>query len=279
MIYLNIHHKVENLKVEVLVSTMRKKDYSFINEMKITGDCTIINQDNDNNFTSIQEKDRRIQFISYDEKGLSKSRNRGIEHASSDICIIADDSCIYVDNYIDIVSKSYQKHPDADLIIFDINNEDTARKERFISKKTSSIGYLKSMKVSSVRISFKKESIKKTELKFDTYFGSGSNYFSSGEENIFLFNCLKKNLNIIYVPILIGKIKKHESTWFKGYNADYFKTKGAVSYALFKKLYILYIMQFAIRKYKLYNNECSFTRAISYMLKGKSIYRNILKSN
>ena len=79
-------------------------------------------------------------------------------------------------------------------------------------------------------------------------FGSGNKYYM-GEENIFLYDCLKKKLNIYYMPVKIGTLKViNESRWFKGYNSNFFKVKGTVFYRMTNHLYILLILQFAIRK-------------------------------
>ena len=57
---------------------------------------------------------------------------------------------------------------------------------------------------------------------------------------------------------------------------QYFRTKGAMFYALSKKYSFFLILQFAIRKYGLYKNETSFFNALKYMRSGKNEYKGLL---
>ena len=53
------------------------------------------------------KNNHKIKFISCDEKGLSKSRNKAINNATGDICIIADDDVTYSDDYIEKIRQAY----------------------------------------------------------------------------------------------------------------------------------------------------------------------------
>ena len=123
------------------------------------------------------------------------------------------------------------------------------------------------MKISSIKISFKLESISKKNIKFNERLGSGSEFYL-GEESVFLSDCLKKGLNIIYVPIIIGTVQTGNSTWFEGYTKKYFYSKGAAYYCMSKSVFLVLIIQFAIRKHKLYCSEINIIKAIYYMLLG-----------
>ena len=108
---------------------------------------------------------------------------------------------------------------------------------------------------------------------FDEKFGSGSQYFM-GEENIFMYDCFRNKLKMYYIPIKIGTLKViNESNWFKGYNEEYFKVKGAVYFRMSRTLYPLLILQFAIRKIKIYNKDIKFTEALKNMIIGAKNYK------
>ena len=129
------------------------------------------------------------------------------------------------------------------------------------------------MKVSSVEIAFKSQSIKDTGVRFNEIFGAGAKYFA-GEENIFLYDCLKEGLSIQYVPIKIADLHIGESSWFKGFDKEYFIAKGAIFTAMSKSFSIPLIMQFALRKYKLYKDENTIYLVIKYMLEGRKKFLN-----
>ena len=134
------------------------------------------------------------------------------------------------------------------------------------------MGYIRSMKISSVEITFKRQPIIEAGVRFNESFGSGSGMYAMGEENIFLYDCLKRKLKIFYLPIEIGKVNDGNSTWFKGFNEKYFFDLGACFAAMGGYLAWIYILQYAIRKYKIYKNATTFKESIKYMLHGAINY-------
>ncbi len=106
----------------------------------------------------------------------------------------------------------------------------------------------------------------------DTDFGAGAR-FGMAEENIFLFDALKKGLHIYYVPVRIAELTETESTWFKGYTEEFFRNRGA-GYLRMAGLAagVILCLQYAVRKYKLYKSSCGFFNALRNMLMGMEAY-------
>lgn len=257
------------MSIEVLVSTMNLKDENaLLKRMNINGKSVIINQKTNKELKDINSEKTVNRVYTYNEKGLSKSRNKAIEKSNADICIIADDDLKYVDNYEKIVSESYQKYKDADIIVFYVESLINGINKKKPLKE-GKIGYLLSLKVQSVQVTFKRKNIVDNGIKFDENFGAGSANFM-GEENIFLYDCLRKNMKIYSVPIKIATLEESESTWFTGYTNKFFRVKGACFYRLTKMWYVMLIMQFAIRKYKIYKQELSLKSALKEMFLGAS---------
>ena len=254
------------MELEVLVSTMNLEEpEKLIKNMNIQTKYTIINQ--------VKEKIDLPQInnvYNYSEIGLSKSRNRALEHAGADICLIADDDVKYVDNYEEIIKNSYKKYKSADIIIFHLESQNLKRPIKKI--KSKKINQINVMRVISSQISLKKSSLQKNNIKFDEKFGAGSLY-DRGEETIMLTDALRKKLKIINVNETIGYVRQEESTWFKGFNENFFLKQGACFYRINKKTYIFLILQYAIRKYKLYRKNLKLKVAIKNMLKGANQYK------
>lgn len=261
------------MKLQVLVSTMNQVEKSIIDSMNIVTDAVIINQCAKEEYEEIVFKGNRIDWIDSNEKGLSKSRNKAIKKAKEEICLLADDDLEYIPNYERVVLESFSKFPKADIIAFQVHGIEKEFKQ--YSATVKKIGFLSAMKIASVEIAFRTKSIKEADIHFDELFGSGSEYFM-GEESIFLYDCLKKNLNIVYVPLKIADLHMGESTWFNGFNKMYFLSKGAAYTRMSKKYCLILILQFAVRKYKLYSDEVKIMQSIKYMLEGR---RSYLKSN
>lgn len=252
------------MNLEFLVATMNRSSLSFLKKMNLSGNILVINQYND---VKLQEDTKNgVRYLNYKEKGLSKSRNRALENAIGDICVLADDDLKYVSNVEDIIKQAYKKYIDADVIVFQIKNSNGELYKKY-SQKEHRIGRLNSMKVSSVEITFKRKSIIDNKIIFDEKFGAGAKYYC-GEENIFLSKCIDNKLKIIYIPTLIGQLQDSESSWFCGYDEKYFKSKGAVFYKLFNKLYPIIIIQFAIRKRKLFGKNNKINKTVELMFRG-----------
>lgn len=260
------------MRVEALIATMYRKDLSFIENMNVLSPYVIVNQTNYDKYPFL--KDANLKVISNEERGLSKSRNLALSLAENDICLIADDDICYIKNYQSIVSEAYEKLTDADVIVFDYSTSSLSRKCSKISSDIKQLSLLDTLKVSSVRISFKRASIISKSIRFDELFGSGA-IFQSGEENIFLKDCIDSGLKIFYYPAIICDVDFEDSTWFNGFDKRYFETKGAFSSVIFGNLYLIYIIQFLLRKYKLYSKTTSFLKAFSYCLKGRKKYLNL----
>jgi len=244
---------------------MHQKDFSLLDKMKVHTDAVVVNQCDSESIEEFVYGEHKIKWINSKERGLSRSRNYAIRNANDDICLLSDDDLEYVVEYEEIILNAFKQYPDADIIAFQVEGIEEKFKDYYPN--TRYLNYLTIMKVSSVEIAFRLSSIKET-VEFDEQFGAGSRY-SMGEENIFLFNCLKQGMKVLYVPIKIADLHIGESTWFNGYNKRYFNSKGAAFTCMSRLFSIPFIIQFAIRKYKLYHSEATRLQAIRYMLEGR----------
>ncbi|MCR4806056.1 MAG: glycosyltransferase family 2 protein [Lachnospiraceae bacterium] len=258
------------MKLEVLLSAMFLKDERYIDSLNITGDAVVINQcDREDERISEEKtqdgKTRRITYVETGQRGLSRSRNMAIEKASGDICILCDNDVEYLPDYEMRIKDGFLRHPDADLIVFYIK-----RKEKPVPNypKTKRMGFLSVLKIFSPEIAFKRDSVK--GIRFDERFGAGSGRYLMGEENIFLYECLKRGLKIYYEPVMIAVLREEESTWFKGYDRDFFISRGANYGAMSRIFSYVLIWQYALRKRGLYKGDGTrFADALRYMLEGR----------
>ncbi|MBZ9786317.1 glycosyltransferase family 2 protein [Psychroflexus sp. CAK57W] len=191
--------------LEILISTMNRKDLSFLDSMfpdlnTSLYSILIINQtQHEEDLVSFNPK---IRAINSREFGLSKSRNLAIENANGEILLIADDDIIYLKGFEETIYEAYRNYPEATLISFQFLN--AARNLAKLYPKRE--GYLTSSKrpLSSVEISFKRMDIISFGIRMDERFGLGS-IFPSGEEQLFKSAILQNNLKTAYVaePLLI----------------------------------------------------------------------------
>lgn len=254
-----------NMRLDVLLSAMNLMDYRYIDSLNITGNCIIVNQCNRTMEWCVEKNNRYIYYIETTERGLSKSRNMAIRHAQSDVWILCDNDVEYVSGYEQMILDQYEKHPECDGIVFHV--ESSINPVPCFSTERR-LNYLSSGKVISYEISFRRDRVQ--GILFDELIGAGTR-FKMGEENSFLFECLRRGLNIQYVPIKIAKLRYEPSTWNTGFDREYMIGRGASFESMTARWSWALILQFALRKYKLYRENLKLTEAFRGMLEGRQL--------
>lgn len=255
--------KRKEMSLEVLISCMNQLDISLIEKSGIITDALMINQCDWDNDLITEKNERRIRKIDVKQRGLSKSRNMAIEYATGDICLICDDDEILNKDYEDVIIHAFEALPQADIIVFQLKNHTSKLKNKIYK-----LSKLQCLRVCSVQIAFRREVIKDSTIRFDTWLGAGTPQ-GCGEENKFLIDCLQAGMKIYHYPEEIGMIDQGESTWFTGFNKEFFYKRGIVTrYILGKVLATVYAFYYVFGKYYIYKNDCSLWIAINCILKG-----------
>ncbi|MBE6942128.1 MAG: glycosyltransferase [Ruminococcaceae bacterium] len=257
------------MTVELLISTMHQTDHTLLEKMKVSSDAVVVNQCDREGRETFDYNGYRIVWIDTTDRGLSKSRNMAIANATADICMLADDDMEYRGDYVSTVLDAFSQL-DGDIISFQVQGIEKPFKN--YSPEERKVNFLQSMKISSVEIAFRRDSFAKKEIRFDEMIGAGTE-FLMGEENVMLFQCLKKGLKICYTPKEIADLHIGDSTWFKGFNKEYFIGRGAAFTAMQTPFTWLLIWQWAIRKRGLYRQDVAMLAAIKWMNQGKKKYR------
>ncbi len=261
----------KNESVEVLAVTMKQVDASLITKMNIQTDAIISNQCDTFEVVNYCEEGKKISYINTATRGVGVNRNIALLNASKDICLLADDDMRFYDNYEKIVLDTFRKYNKADVIIFNIEEKPIVRP---VTKKVININLLNYRRYGAARIAFIRKSVSYHGIFFNTNFGGGTEH-SSGEDSLFLRDCLNKGLKIKAVPITIAKLQDvgRESTWFCGFTEKFFFDKG-VFYALaHKKTAFIWCLQYCLRN-KTEVAECGFSKALTQMKKGIKYIKN-----
>lgn len=250
-------------KLEVLISAMHQSDFSLFKHTGIYSDALMINQCDVDDYQEKEESFGLLRCISTKDRGISRSRNKALENSNAEIVLLCDDDEILYDDYVQSITTAFEQRPNVDVICFQIKCS-----EKKYSKKEFRLGYLTSLKIASWQIAFRLNSVKKKNILFDVNYGSGTPV-GSGEENIFLYDCLKSKLKVYYVPICIGEMSRKNSNWFKGFTQTYFFNRGKILRRLMGFLGGgIYCVYFVIAKHRRYKKETSFVNACKNIVKG-----------
>ena len=231
--------------LEILISTTKKNNLDFIENIFFENNhhqfpIIIVNQAG-----KIKDSIKKnIRIINTDTKGLSKSRNLAIKNSSKKYCLLADDDIIYKNGFYKIIEEAFEKNLNSDVITFMMVDENGKRFKKYPNNIKHN--YKSIREVNSVVIAFNRDSIIKNNIQFDTLFGLGA-IFETGEEYIFLRNCIEKDLTVLFYPKIILQHKSISSgkSAFKDKNifaraAIFYKFYGYLSYLkLVHHIYLL----------------------------------------
>ena len=107
-------------------------------------------------------------------------------------------------------------------------------------------------------------------IKFNTLFGPGAKY-SNESDTMFIVDLFKNKLKVYSSPSFLGTVDNSNSTWFKGYNEQYFFNKGALFTAINPKLRHILMFQYLMRHKDVLVNY-KFKEAYKIMKKGSKSY-------
>ncbi len=253
------------MTIQVLAVTMNQTDESLIKKMNLQTDAIIGNQCKINKVNNVVLDDMKVKFISTDSIGVGHNRNLTLMNATADICILADDDMEFVDDYKKLVEKAFFENPEANIIVFNLLEDEITRYQIKKKMKVKTKNY---MRFGAGRIAFRKNSIIKHNIFFTMLFGGGTK-FGGGEDTIFLRDCLRNKLKIVGLPLHIAKLKDDRpSTWYEGRNEKLLIERGALFAALSRKFAKLFCIQYLIRKRKWFKDNFTFFEAYKLMKKG-----------
>lgn len=235
------------MKLDILMSCMHQNDDSLVKRSCITGSAVVINQCDRDEYREYPTQAGMARIWSTRDRGLTRSRNMALAKSNADVCLLCDDDEVFVEGYEEKILNAYEMLPDADVVIFKMLNQPASFRDEVMR-----LRFPKTLKVSSWQISFRRESLMRTGVRFDELLGAGTGN-GAEEELKFLLDCQKAGLRIYYVPTEIAAVGQVESTWFQGFNEAFFENRGATTrYILGAPLAAVYAVYYVIKKREKY---------------------------
>jgi len=215
------------MELQVLVATMNQQDLSLAQKMNLQQNAVIANQCGDWRYEETPAGAGTIRMLSTGTRGVGVNRNLALQLATADILLFADDDIVYYDSDLQPVIDAFKQLPDADVIFFsvDITKGGAIHEKRHDTIKR--VHLWNSLRYGTYRIAVRRESIIKKRIGFSPLFGGGCMY-GSGEDTLFILDCLKAGLHLYSHEYVLGACAKDSSTWFTGYTDKYFFDRGAM---------------------------------------------------
>lgn len=260
-------------RLQVLVATMRQSDFSLFRKMNLQSDAIFANQNGENSFAVEEIDGHRVTMISTDTVGVGVNRNIALLAADAEILLFADDDTVYYDGYAEAVLRAFDQQPDADLMVFGI---DFTKNDAVYKRRSATEGRKRpwrALRYGAGVLAVKRTSLLRANVSFSVLFGGGCIY-SSGEDSLFLVECLRRGLKLYGDPFVLGKSAKDASSWFEGYGRKFFYDKGAWIAAAFPKTKRLMKLWFFLRFRKL--SELPQKTQLSLMKQGMRNYPKLV---
>lgn len=253
------------MRVQVLVSVMEQNPEEIAERMQLDSDAVIVNQCDRLDYRELEYRGHQIRFYSFPERGVGRSRNEAIMRADGDICLFSDQDIVYQPGYAASIAKEFENHPDADMILFNIEVEESRRTYHITERKR--VRWYNCGRYGAVSFAVRKSSLLTSGVTFSLLFGGGSEY-SNGEDSLFLKDFMKKGYKVYTAPVTIGREKAEESTWFSGYNEKFFYDRGVLYRYLYGGLARVMALRFLLVHRKKMCTEAGFLQCYRWMREG-----------
>lgn len=234
------------MRLTVLCATMDQTDLSKFRTMNIQSDVIFANQCGRNETRVTSLEGHKVTMLSTATRGVGLNRNLALLAAESELVLFADDDITYYDGYAEAVTRAFDELPQADLLAFSV---DLIKNGQIIEKRRNPVKrlhYWNSLKYGTYVLAARRSALVQARVCFSHMFGGGCIY-GSGEDSLFLLDCLRKGLKLYAHSFVLGACSKDSSSWFTGYHEKYFYDKGAWIAAAFPRAGALLRLYFSYR--------------------------------
>jgi len=261
-----MERRMGDFGLQILISAVNKDVSLMPKRMNLESDAVIVNQligekapigddsqelNGDVAYGAAMEKDssfsyeeHEVRVITRREKGVGLSRNTALEAADKEIIQFGDDDIVYSRGYADKILSEFEKHPEADVLLFNVKQQ--PGRETYHNTDYKQISWYNYGRYPAYAICARRQKIIDSGVRYSLLFGGGAPYMN-GEDSLFLHDCLKAGLKLYRTPVKIGEEQPGESTWFKGYTDKFFFDRGVLYHFLYGKAAALWGFRFLFK--------------------------------
>lgn len=256
-------------RIEVLVSTMNQIDHSLLERMNIQTDTIVVNQAESDYVENFLFHEHNVKWINMSARGVGLSRNTALMYATADIVLFADDDIVYYDGYGNGVLEAFDTYNDADVICFNIDLVNSSKNigGHRNNKKNKRLHVFNSMRYGACLIAARRRVLFRERICFSLLFGGGAE-FNSGEDSIFIKDCLNTGMNMYSNTFVLGEVDDSTSSWYKGIDDKFFIDRGKALFSAFPKVSFFIILYYSCKLSKL-DTSYNFVKIAKLMSCGK----------
>lgn len=253
------------MQLEMLISAVNAVPEELLNKMKPECNGILMNQCSVDKDETVDYKDCRFKVLCRNQRGVGKSRNLALDHASAEILLFCDEDIEYDEGYAAKILDEFGKHPEADLIVFNLRV--CPERRTYWNEGFQKIHWYNRGRYGACSVALRKDKLEKAGVRFSELFGGGAKY-SNGEDSLFLKECADAGIQMYTSEAVIGEEVPRESTWFAGYNEKFFFDRGVLFAFLYGAFAWIWTLRFVITKKQMMQGEIKRKQAYRLMCQG-----------
>ncbi|MCR4763498.1 MAG: glycosyltransferase [Lachnospiraceae bacterium] len=256
---------MEQPRLTHVISAVDQDPRELAARMHLAAEAVIVNQCGRDGREEFEFEGNRIRVVFDSARGVGRSRNQGMLLADTDLVLIGDEDIIYEDGYAETVIRTFEAHPEADILLFNV--EQSEGRKTYHNGDYARVRFYNSGRYPAYSIAYRTGRQREAGVWFSLLFGGGAPYLA-GEDSLFLMDSLKKGLKIYRTPQLIGRETARQSTWFTGFDDRFFRDRGRLYRSLYGRFAPLFTIRYLLKNRKEWLAERSFADAWRLMREG-----------
>lgn len=254
------------MSLQLIIAAVEQNTEKLLQQMAVDSDAVLVNQCGYDSRREMDWNGHTIKVVEISSRGVGINRNTGVIHSSADILLFADQDMIYEKGYATAIEKEFAMHPEADMILFNIQVGEERKTYENLNWKR--VHWYNCGRYGAVSFAIRREKLLESRVMFSQLFGGGAKY-SAGEDSLFLKDLMDRGIRVYASPTLIGREEEGDSTWFKGYDEKFFFDRGV----LYKQLYGIMAKPWSVRFLLAHKNKiCTkYTVKDAYRIMKKGI--------
>lgn len=253
------------MRLELLVSCVNQDVEKLLATMRLQSDAVVVNQCGRDAYEEIAHDGHTARVFHSKEQGVGRSRTKALREASKEFLLFSDEDIVYEEGYEAVVTKAFDSHPEADMLLFNVIAQEGRR--TYYNETYHRVTRLNCGRYPAYSIAARTKRLKESGITFSYLFGGGATY-SNGEDSLFLMDCVKHGLKLYATTEILGHETPRASTWFFGYTEKFFFDRGVLYPFLYGKLSRLMALRFLLKNRKEMCREISVSKAYSLMKDG-----------
>ncbi len=187
-----------------------------------------------------------VAFYQYRGEGLSANRNLALDKAKADLVIFADDDARFTPASIALARETFMNNPNLDVAFFKASTYTGKKLKDYPEEERDVKGIPTDYSISAIEMVCRRSRVQSV-VRFDERFGLGTKFLTCGEEDIWLTDALRLNLNMKYFPSKLVETSTMLKKSLVYIDAGVQRSRGAFEYYIHGNYAWVVCLKFALK--------------------------------